>query len=109
MIDKDHGWNVSLKAPIQGFILLLILSVSAFRLVTRHHLTDMTLDYALLGLAALQMLLQLVFFFHLGLRSKPHWYLITFLFTLLVIVIVVGGSLWIMNNLDYNTMPNMGH
>jgi heme/copper-type cytochrome/quinol oxidase subunit 4 len=30
-----------------------------------------------------------------------------FLFMLIVLVIVVGGSLWIMHNLDYNMMPSM--
>ena len=38
-------------------------------------------------------------------ESKPHWQTITFCFMLLVVFLVIGGSLWIMNNLDYNMMP----
>jgi cytochrome o ubiquinol oxidase operon protein cyoD len=40
----------------------------------------------------------------LGRESKPRWKFIFLLFALLVVGIVVGGSLWIMNNLNYHMM-----
>ncbi|MBI2811727.1 MAG: cytochrome o ubiquinol oxidase subunit IV [Candidatus Melainabacteria bacterium] len=109
MIDVHHGWNKSYKPQCIGFVLSLILTFAAHRVVENHHLSNMLLIGSVIGFAVTQALLQLIFFLHLGLESKPHWNTITFLFVVLVIVIVIGGSLWIMNNLDYNLMPPMEH
>ena len=107
MIDLHHGWNVSFKPQFLGFVLSIILTVAAYRIVTHHHLTGSTLVLTLVGIGILQAAVQLIFFLHLGLETKPHWNMITFVFTVLVIIIVVGGSVWIMNNLNYNLMPSM--
>jgi cytochrome o ubiquinol oxidase operon protein cyoD len=55
-----------------------------------------------MAIAVVQLIVQMVFFLHLG--SGSRWKLVTFYFTLLVVVIVVIGTIWIMNNLDYNMM-----
>lgn len=107
MIDQHHGWNASYKPQFLGFVISLIFVISLYLIVTRHHLTDSLLTLTIFGLAIAQALVQLVFFLHLGMESKPHWNTLTFLFVTMVIVIVIGGSLWIMNNLDYNVMPKM--
>lgn len=109
MLDKHHGWNLSFKPTIIGFVISILLTLGIFRIVDRYHLTDWALTYTIFGFAFAQAILQLVFFFHLGFESKPHWNTITFLFVVMVIVIVIGGSLWIMNNLNYNVMPPMEH
>jgi cytochrome o ubiquinol oxidase subunit IV len=109
MIEREHGWNVSYKPPIIGFILSLLLIAAVYRFVTRHHLSGWSLTFAVFGFGLIQAIIQLVFFLHLGLESKPHWSSISFLFMVLVIVIVIGGSLWIMQNLNYNVMPPMEH
>jgi cytochrome o ubiquinol oxidase operon protein cyoD len=107
MMDTHHGWNFSHKPQYIGFVMSVVLTVAAYRIAINHELTGSLLTMTIVGFAFLQALIQLVFFLHLGLESKPHWSLITFLFTVLVILIVIGGSLWIMNNLDYNLMPTM--
>ena len=109
MIDPQHGWNVSYKPQFIGFILSMMLIISAYRIVTHHHLSEDLLTLTLIGLALGQAVVQLVFFLHLGLESKPRWNMLMFLFTVMVILIVLGGSLWIMDNLDYNLMPKMEH
>jgi len=45
---------------------------------------------------------QMVFFLHIGRGSR--WKLLTFIFTIIVVGIVVIGSIWIMHNLNYNMM-----
>ena len=109
MIDPHHGWNVSYKPQFVGFTFSLILMLSAYRIVTYYHLTNHWLVFTIFALALIQAVIQLIFFLHLGLESKPRWNLITFLFMVLVIVVIIGGSLWIMANLDYNLMPKMHH
>jgi cytochrome o ubiquinol oxidase operon protein cyoD len=94
-----HG---SLASYSTGFILSIGLTIAAYYLVVEHALTGWGLSAALVGLAILQLLVQLIFFLHMTRESKPRWNLIVFLFMVLVIVIVAFGSLWIMHNLDYH-------
>lgn len=109
MIDQHHRWNLSLKPLFLGFVLSLLLIATMYRFISKHHLSGWVLVMTIFGLGTAQALIQLVFFLHLGLESKPHWNSITFLFTVLVIIIIIGGSLWIMNNLNYNVMLPMNH
>ena len=99
----------AINPNLSGSSLSLILTLAVYRIVTYHELTDSLLTVTILIFAVLQALIQLFFFLHLGIESKPHWGMITFLFTVLVIIIVIGGSLWIMSNLNYDLMPPMEH
>ena len=105
MIDEHHGWNVSFKPLVLGFILSIILTVAVYRIVAHYHLKHTTLMFTVVTLGSIQALLQLIFFLHLGLESKPRWNLVMFLFMVLVTIVLVGGSLWIMHNLSENVMP----
>ena len=105
MIDQHHGWNASFRPSILGFIFSLILTVATYRFVTREVLIGSMLTFTIFGLGAFQVLIQLFFFLHLGMESKPHWNSITFLFMVLITIIIVGGSMWIMQNLNYHMMP----
>ncbi len=107
MIDAEHKWNRSLKPLITGFLLSLILILSAYWLTTSHLLSGLSMMAAILTLACIQALIQCLYFLNLGAESHPRWSLITFVFTVIVLIIVIGGSLWIMYNLDYNMMPPM--
>jgi cytochrome o ubiquinol oxidase subunit IV len=55
----------------------------------------------LVTLAILQLVVQLMLFLHLGDEPKPRWNLLAFLFAVLVVAIVVGGTLWIMYELSH--------
>ena len=109
MMDSRHGWTLSFKPLYLGFVVSLILIAAAYRVVTHYHLSHWVLVLSVFSMGALQAILQLIFFLHLGLGKKPHWNLITFFFMVLVVVVVVGGSLWIMSNLEYNLMPEGGY
>jgi cytochrome o ubiquinol oxidase operon protein cyoD len=105
MIDRNHGWIVSYKPVILGFFLSFILTYAMFRAVDREHLSGNLFVISLFSLAILQTIIQLVLFLQIGLESKPHWASISLLFTIMIILIIIGGSIWIMNNLSYNLMP----
>lgn len=108
MLDRHHGWNVSYKPVFLGFMLSLFLATAMYRIADKGHLIGALFFVMIFGVAFVQAIVQLVFFMQVGLESKPHWVSISLLFTVFVILIVVGGSLWIMQNLDYNLMP-MSH
>lgn len=105
MIDRNHGWNVSYKPVFLGFILSLFFATAMYRIADRQHLTGDLFFLMIFAVAFVQAMLQLVFFMQVGLESRPHWVSLSLLFTAFVILIVIGGSLWIMHNLDYNLMP----
>lgn len=90
---------------IIGFVLSLLLTGAAYLLVTEQLLAGGQLVTAIIILAMAQVLVQLFFFLHLGRETRPRWKLVVFGFMILVLGIVVIGSLWIMQNLNYNMMP----
>lgn len=86
-----------------GFVLSLILTGIAYVLVVQSSSNPWLLP-ALGVLALVQMIVQLVFFLHLGDEAKPRYKTISFVFMGGIMFIIVAGSLWIMANLDYNMM-----
>jgi len=98
---SDHG---TVKSYIIGFIISLVLTIIPFVIVYEHLLSTKA-SYIAIGLFALaQLFIQLVFFLHLSFKSNARWNLSVFIFTLLVVLILVMGSLWIMINLNYFMM-----
>lgn len=104
MIKKRFGWLKSYKPLTIGYTLSVLLTFAAYRILTRYHLTHNHLIITLFSFAVIQAIIQFIFFLHLGVETKPRWGLAFFLFTLLVVIIIIGGTLWIMANLDYNMM-----
>ncbi len=100
----EHG---TLKAYATGFLLSVILTLAAYFLVEKHLLSGTYLIVAILILGAVQALIQLVLFLHLGNEPKPRMNLMVFLFMVLVLVIIVLCTLWIMYDLNYQMMPQM--
>ncbi len=86
-----------------GFVLSLLLTIVAYVLVVGDASSPWLLP-ALGVLAVIQMIVQLVFFLHLGEETGPRYKLVSFVFMAGILLIVVVGSLWIMQNLDYNMM-----
>jgi cytochrome o ubiquinol oxidase operon protein cyoD len=108
LMDMHHGWYVSFKPLFVGLIASLILLAVAFIMVVAGDVEKAVLYPTLFGLACLQALVQLIFFMHLGIESKPRWNVLSFVFLIFIMIIIVGGSIWIMNNLNYNMMYDMG-
>jgi cytochrome o ubiquinol oxidase operon protein cyoD len=87
---------------IVGFFLSIVATLIAYFFVVNHVWPKDMLMYVVLGIAVVQLVIQAVFFLHIGRGSRLK--LVTFAFAILIVLIVVVGSLWIMNNLDYNMM-----
>ncbi|MDB5163753.1 MAG: cyoD [Candidatus Saccharibacteria bacterium] len=95
----------TLESYIIGFCLSLLLTALPYRLVVTKAVTGNTLLATILGFAALQMLVQIFFFLHLGRGPKPLYNVVFFGSTVGLIAVVVGGSIFIMNHLHYNMTP----
>lgn len=92
----------SFKSYLTGFILSVELTLVAYWLIVDRVFSDNLLIWAILGLAFIQLVVQLVYFLHLDKESNPRWNLMVFSFMAIVLVIIVFGSLWIMHNLNYH-------
>lgn len=99
---KDTHSAVQYRSYVIGFVLSVIATLTAYFLVVHKVFSPAVLVYVVMAIAVAQLIVQVVYFLHIGRGSK--WKLQTFLFTLLVVIIIVAGSIWIMNNLNYNMM-----
>ncbi len=103
---SEHQEKGTLGSYIAGFILSLICTIIPYYLVTHKTIgVSSLLLKAILAFAFVQVVIQVVFFLHLGRGPKPRWNLYFFIATLFIVGVVVGGSVMIMNNLHYNMKP----
>lgn len=94
------------KSYTIGFALSILLTILPFFMVINDLVNGWALVAWLIGFALAQLVVQLLFFLHLGSERSPHWNLIVLVFAVLTVITVVIGSLWIMHNLDYNMTPH---
>lgn len=97
-----------MKNYIIGFVLSILLTVEAYLLVVNDVFKGTVLIAAIVALAIIQLLIQLVFFLHMDSEPRPRWNLHVMMSAVVVVVIVVFGSLWIMGHLDYHHGPPEG-
>jgi cytochrome o ubiquinol oxidase operon protein cyoD len=95
-----------------GFLFSLLLTVGAYIPVeihfSSHHsvFSHELLVPLVLILAIVQLFIQTIFFLHLAFESRPRFRLTFLISTIGVVVMVVIGSLWIMENLNNNMNPS---
>ncbi|WP_241622330.1 cytochrome o ubiquinol oxidase subunit IV [Rosenbergiella australiborealis] len=99
----SHG---SVKSYMIGFILSIILTGIPFWMVMDGSSAQSTTLAVVVICAVVQVIVHLVYFLHLDSKSEGGWNLVAIVFSAIIILIVVVGSLWIMWNLNYNMMPH---
>jgi len=101
-IAEPHG---SMRDYVIGFILAAILTAIPFWLVMARPLPAGATAAIIMGLAAVQMIVHMIFFLHMNGKSEGGWTMTALIFTLIVVVITLSGSLWVMYHLNTNMMP----
>lgn len=96
---QQHG---SVKTYLIGFLLSVILTLIPFLMVMNGAASKTALFGVIVVAAVAQLVVQLVCFLHLGTAPDERWNLISFIFTVIVIVLLVGLSIWIMWSLNAN-------
>lgn len=100
-----HGHG-SRRGYLLGFALSAVLTAVPFWLVMTGTLADaQATSLVVVGLAVAQILVHTFFFLHLNTRSEGGWTLLAYVFTAVIVVITIAGSLWIMYHLNSNMMP----
>lgn len=103
---RDHGGRPGgaqlrrreFEAYVWGVCLALVLTVVPFALVHFGHAAATTVYLVIGCLAFVQMVVHFRCFLHIGLRQKRED-LQLILFSAVLLVIMIGGTVWIMSNL----------
>lgn len=104
-IDNTTGASRgSLKSYGTGFILSIVLTAIAFALAMNGTLSRGIAILGICGAGIVQMLVHLHYFLHLDGSSEERWNVLALLFTLLIMTIFVGGTLWVMITLNTRMM-----
>lgn len=97
------SYTIGFAASV-GLTLLAFFAVQQYTNTEYSSYSSNSIILLIMALATIQLAVQLAFFLHLGSENKPRLNLMSFTFMLTVVGIVVIGSLWIMNHLDYHHM-----
>jgi cytochrome o ubiquinol oxidase operon protein cyoD len=111
--NEGHGHapyvpHSTLKGYVIGFILAVILTAIPFYLVMHGVIKDSsTMGLVLLGLAAVQIVVHMIYFLHMNSKVEEGWSMLAMVFTLMLVVIMLSGSIWVMYHMNHNMMPGM--
>ena len=98
-----HG---SSKGYLTGFFLSIALTAIPFWLVMGDVLGSSRLTaFAVMGFAVVQIVVHMIFFLHMNTHSEAGWNMLALVFTAVLVVIMLAGSLWVMYHLNTNMMP----
>ncbi|MEJ2117665.1 MAG: cytochrome o ubiquinol oxidase subunit IV [Alphaproteobacteria bacterium] len=100
MNDKIESNGTSLKSYLLGFGLALVLTAIPFGLVASNGATRTTTLLIITITAIIQVFVHLRFFLHLDFKTTPRENMLAMIFAVILIVILGGGTLWIMFNLN---------
>ncbi|WP_123042341.1 cytochrome o ubiquinol oxidase subunit IV [Cohnella candidum] len=94
--EHEHESHGSLKSYVIGFVLSLILTAIPLAVVLNDWMQGTGARAVLLICAVLQFVVQLVFFMHLREEKKPRYNLLALILGIIILITIVGGSIWIM-------------
>lgn len=101
--EAAHG---SLKGYLVGFGLSVVLTAIPFWLVMNGVLESrQATAFTIMGFAAVQIVVHMIYFLHMNATSEDGWTLVALVFTVVLVVITLAGSLWVMYHLNANMMP----
>jgi len=96
-----HG----VRGYLIGLVLAAGLTAASFYLCFSGLIYGPAVPAALIALAVAQMGVHLVFFLHLTTGPDNTNNALALAFGVLIVTLVIGGSLWIMANLNHNMLP----
>jgi cytochrome o ubiquinol oxidase subunit IV len=101
--------NGSVAPRVVGYLtglgLAILLTATSFFVAGTDLVWEPSIPVALVVLAIAQMGVHLVFFLHITTGPDNTNNVLALAFGVLIVILVMGGSLWIMANLNHNMMP----
>ncbi|MEM1381108.1 MAG: cytochrome o ubiquinol oxidase subunit IV [Pseudomonadota bacterium] len=106
MSEQAHAAHGSYKSYLIGFGLSVLLTIVPFWVVIGE--VDIGLPFALAVIFLLggaQILVHVNYFLHVDLKNEGGWQAMSLLFTAVLLIIILAGSIWVMFHLRENMMP----
>lgn len=106
--EEDVGPHATLGGYLTGFVLSVFLTAIPFWLVMGNVFDrSSSTAIAILLIGAVQIVVHMIYFLHMNARSEGGWNMLSLMFTLVLVVITLSGSLWVMYHLNSNMMPHV--
>ena len=105
-LEADFGTGKkTLRVYVSGFFLCVILTLIPFMAVIKHVASNKVLLAIVLLSAIAQFFVQVVCFLRLNNQTEQgRTNVLSFIFTGIVLLVIIGGSVWIMTSLNYFMM-----
>jgi cytochrome o ubiquinol oxidase subunit IV len=103
--DEEGSIGSRLLGYVVGLGLAILLTATSFFIAGTDLVWQPSIPVAIIVLAIAQMGVHLVFFLHITTGADNTNNVLALAFGLLIVFLVIGGSLWIMDNLNHNMMP----
>ena len=102
----DNAPHGTFHSYMTGFVLSVILTAIPFFLVMARPIESPGYTAAIVLVCAFaQILVHMVYFLHMTPKAEDGWLLLSTVFTIILVVITLAGSLWIVFHLNRNMMP----
>jgi cytochrome o ubiquinol oxidase subunit IV len=99
--------HFTLRGYVTGFLAAVFLTALPFWFVMGKTFgTSGTTAAVILAFAAVQIVVHMIYFLHMSPKSEGGWNMLALLFTVMLVVIALSGSLWVMYHLNHNMMPD---
>ena len=105
----DIGYHATVKGYAIGFLLSVVLTAIPFWLVMAKVLPPEATKFIIVGFAAVQMVVHMIYFLHLNAKVEGGWSMLALVFTAALVVIMLAGSIWVMYHMNTNMMPMDPH
>ncbi|PXA89255.1 cytochrome o ubiquinol oxidase subunit IV [Nostoc sp. 3335mG] len=104
----DAAAHGSRREYVIGFLLSVVLTAIPFALVMTNAFADTRITAGIVMICAVvQIVVHMIYFLHMNTKSENGWTLMALIFTVILVVIVLAGSLWVMYHMNLNMMPQM--
>jgi cytochrome o ubiquinol oxidase subunit IV len=103
-IDSTGMSRGTVTSYFTGFVLALMLTGIPFGIVMSGAFSLGATMFAIFAAGVVQIVVHLHYFLHLDTSSAARWNVAALMFTILILTLFVGGTLWIMWNLNYRMM-----
>lgn len=104
----DRTIREDVEGYVLGFLLAALLTVASFYVVHTDVIWGGGIVMALIVLAVAQIGVHLVFFLHITTAPDNTNNILALAFGILIVVLLIGGSVWIMGHLSERMMPMSG-
>ncbi|WP_404665047.1 cytochrome o ubiquinol/quinol oxidase subunit IV [Rhabdochlamydiaceae symbiont of Dictyostelium giganteum] len=104
MMSYSSKWNQKFIPTITGWALSSLIILGTYLTIKMKLVSSHWISLTVIVLSFLQILVQMICFLQIGFEENSQWGMGILAFTLCILFVVIGGSLWVMNNLNHQMM-----